>query len=381
MRKGLRIDQNHINQDIYIDWCDIGINYKELKETPIPLVHNPKLRFITIANCLNFYQFSDNVIININKQIKNLLGDDLSVYKFVISLETEENATTPTLIEALKKMVDNVESIVITVNIEVIERNSIIFLNNPPWIHCDLDNLTFFEFWKYLKKKDLGTIKKKFMFLNNHYSEIRFDILKFLYKNKFNNEGNISFNLINFDDSSVVLNKEKFLYEVNHFGIEYPKYYDALPSFNQIDRNKLDMRDELIGINSVTTLPDFNYRIYLESFFEIITETANHLLLPGVHISEKLHKPLRTAFPFVYHGNPKLKTILEKIGLTFESPIYFFGMDKKELINHLSFILSQDLQWYNTIQHTYLEEYFNNMDKWNEFINDNNKQFLKFSFL
>ncbi len=375
MHKGLSITQN-----LKVEIVDFGINFVELKGLAITPTFKTNLRFLSIDKSLDGITFSDSIISNINKQIKDLLGDDLSKYKFLLSLEKQESITTLQTIDALKKMIDNADSIVITINIEEIKKDSVVFLNNPAWIYCDLDKPQFFEVWKYLKSKDLGTVKKKFMFLNNHYSEIRFDILKFIYKNKFNNEGNISLNEIDFNASHINLDKEKFLNEVQHFGIEYPKYYDALPTTTQLNEDVLN-RNKILGINHVTTLPDFNYRIYLESFFEIITETQPHLLLPGVHISEKIHKPLRTGLPFVYYGNPKLKLILEKIGLTFESPIYFFGMDKEDLLNHLQFLLSQDLFWYHEIQLKYLNEYFNNMDKWNDFIRDNNKQLLKFMFI
>ena len=373
MRKGLMINQN-----LKVELIDFGINYVELKGLAIPPNFHKNVRFLSIDKSLDRFTFSDNIIIDINRQIKDILGDDLIKYKFVLSLERQESITTDTVISSLKRMINNADSIVVTINIEEIKKDSIVFLNNPAWIHCDLDRPDFFEFWKYLKKKDLGTVKKKFMFLNNHYSDIRFDILKFLYKNGFNNEGNISFNEIKFD--SIEIDKDKFDKEVSHFGIEYPKYYDAFPTTSQLNENVLN-RDEVLGINHVTTLPDFNYRIYLESFFEIITETQPHLLLPGVHISEKLHKPLRTGLPFVYYGNPKLKTILEGLGLTFESPIYFFGMEKDDLIAHLNSILSKDLYWYHNVQKNHLDEYFNNMDKWNAFIRDNNKQLLKFMFI
>ena len=375
MRKGLMINQN-----LKVEIIDFGINYVELKGLAIPPSFNNNLRFLSIDKSLDGITFSDNIISTINQQIKDILGNDLSKYKFVLSLEKQESITTPEVITALNKMIDNVESIVVTINIDEIKKDSVIFLNNPSWIYCDLDKPQFFEFWKYLKNKDLGTVKKKFMFLNNHYSEIRFDILKFIYKNKFDTEGNISFNEIDFNATHINLDKEKFLKEVEHFSIEYPKYYDALPTLTQLNADVLN-RTQVLGINHVTTLPDFNYRIYLESFFEIITETQPHLLLPGVHISEKIHKPLRTGFPFVYYGNPKLKSILERIGLTFKSPIYFFGMDKEDLLNHLNYILSKDLFWYHDIQLKYLDEYFNNMDKWNDFIRDNNKQLLKFMFI
>lgn len=375
MNKGL-----FLTQQLEVVIKQASINYSATKGLPSPPIMNSKIRILSIHKSFDFYKFSDDEIEKIKSGIKKILGDTLTQYKFILAFEKEESIVTNDIINLFKSILDNAECLVLTINLDIIKPNEIVFLNNPSWIHCDLDRPVFFEMWKYLKTKDLGTIKKKFMFLNNHYSEIRFDILKFIYKNKFNVEGNISFNEIQFDAQHIGLDKEKFLKEVEHFGIEYPKSYDALPTLTQLNEDILN-RTKILGINHVTTLPDFNYRIYLESFFEILTETQPHLLLPGVHISEKIHKPLRTGFPFVYYGNPNLKTILEKIGLTFESPIYFFGLDKEELLNHLYFLLTQDQIWYHQTQLKYLEEYLNNMDKWNDFVRNNNKQILKFMFI
>ena len=369
----------YLTRELEIEINPVGINIMTVKGLPSPPSIKNNIRYFSISKSLDTFNFNDGVVSYVNQKIKKILGDDLSLYKFIISLEKEESVTTIRRINAFKQMIDNSDSLVITINIEEIENDSIVFLNNPSWILSDVDNKYFFEVWKYLKSKDLGTIKKKFMFLNNHYSEIRFDILKFIYKNKFNNEGNISFNEIDYTASHINLDKEKFLNEVNHFGIEYPKSYDALPTLSQITEKEL-FRKDLVGINHVATMADFNYRIYLESFFEIITETNPHLILPGVHISEKIHKPLRTALPFVYYGNPKVKSILENIGLTFNSPLYFFGADKNQLLEHLNYILSKDMLWYHQTQLQYIDEYFNNMDKWIEFVNDNNKQILKFMY-
>jgi len=375
MPKGLMINPN-----LKVEVTYSSLNFKEIKDLPPPPTFKNNVIVLSIDKYLDSIFLSNIVISNINQQIKNILGDNLSKYKFILSLETQENKTTIKVLDNLNKMIDNVQSIVTTINIEEIKKDSVIFLNNPVWIHCDLNNPQFFEFWKYIKRNDLGTIKKKFMFLNNHYSDIRFNILKFIYKNGFNRFGNISFNEIMFNQHHINLDEEKFLKEVKTYGIKYPKFYDTLPDTSHINEDQLK-RKKLLGINHATVPPNFNYRIYMESFFEILTETQPHLILEGVHISEKIHKPLRTALPFVYYGNPKLKSILENIGLSFNSPIYFFGMNEKELFEHLNEIISKDFEWYHRIQYEYLDEYFNNMDKWNEFIRDNNKQLLKFMYI
>lgn len=379
MFKGIIIDQNLINKNSKAELIDFGINIDEVKGVENPKPYDNTIRCISIEKGLENFPFCDDIISYINQQLKDLLGNDLHKYKFILTLEKQENTTTKKFIEVLKKIIDNAVSIILTINIEEIKRDSIIFLNNQHWVYCEYNTPAFFECWKSIKRNDLGTIKKKYMFLNNHYSDIRFDILKFLYKNKFNNSGNISFNEILFGGQHINIDKDKFLNEIQHFGIEYPKAYDTIVGTSHFKSDTVHINN-LLEINHATTTPYFNYRIFLESFFEIITETAPHLALPGVHISEKIFKPLRTALPFVYYGNPNLKKSLEDIGLIFNSPIYFFGQDKPKFFEHLKYILSKDFDWYHSVQLEYLNEYFHNMDKWNNFIRDNNKQILKFIY-
>ena len=368
----------YLTGDLNITLNPAGINLLQIKGLPSPPSIKNNIRYFSISKELDSKTFNDEQIQQINQKIKNILGENLNDFKFIISVEREESHTTKERIESFRKMIDYATNLIITINIDEIEKNEVVFLNNPAWILSDIDNKPFFEFCKYIKLNDLVTIKKKFMFLNNHYSDIRFDILKFIYKNGKQNDGNISFNYINFQQNH--LDETKFLKEVNHFGIEYPKFYDAIPTLNQITEKEISKKN-IVGINHVATLNDFNYRIYLESFFEIITETESHLRLPGIHISEKIHRPLRTAVPFVYYGNPNLKIKLEGMGFTFNSPLYFFGLDKELLFSHLKYILSNDDEWYHKIQLQYIDEYFNNMNKWIQFVNDNNKQIFKFMYL
>lgn len=370
----------HLNNGLEIITQVNGINYLSPKGLALPPSLNKNIRIFSIDKCFDSYKFNDIERKRILENLHNILGEDFSKYKIILGFEKEESETTKERIQFFKNIFEGAEILTLTINIEEKIPNQVIFLNNPTWILADIDTPHFFHFWKYLKRKDLGTIKKKFMFLNNHYSEIRFDILKFLYKNGYDKFGNISFNEILFNAKHISLDEKKFLEEVNEYGIEYPKYYDAYPTTTHVNEDHLN-RNKLLGINHVTTLSDFNYRIFLESYFEIITETAPHLIMSGVHISEKIHKPLRTALPFVYYGNPKLKTILEGIGLTFNSPIYYFGLDREELLNHLDSIITKDYNWYHEIQLKYLEEYLNNMEKWNTFIIENNRQILKFIFV
>ena len=72
MRKGLMINQN-----LKVEIIDFGINYVELKGLAIPPSFNNNLRFLSIDKSLdgiNGIMFSDNIISNINQQIKDLLN-------------------------------------------------------------------------------------------------------------------------------------------------------------------------------------------------------------------------------------------------------------------------------------------------------------------
>jgi len=373
MLEGIHID---FNLNLEIGPC--GVNARVPTGVTIDKKFDTSLRLIEIPkgfDTFNFFsdQYKDRFTLN----FKKLLGDDLSKYKFLISFYREEASTTKDKINFFTNLFKDGKILFITTNIEEYQENKVLFLNNSEWIYDDVYVRNFFDFWKYLKRQDIGTIKKKYMFLINHYSDIRFEILKFLYKNNKQNEGNISFNLIDFEGCK--LDKSKILSEINEFNIDYPSYYDTYPTLSHLT-DDVRFQKTLIGINHVGTLPHFNYRIYLESYFEIITETAPHLVMEGTHISEKIHKPLRTALPFMYYGKPEVKVFLESIGMSFTSPIYFFGLNEEEYLNHLNFLLNQDFNWYNSIQIKYLDEYFNNMDIWIKFIKTNNDQLLKFMY-
>jgi hypothetical protein len=140
-------------------------------------------------------------------------------------------------------------------------------------------------------------------------------------------------------------------------------YYDTYPGLSKITEVE-KQKKKILDINHIGTVP-MNYRIYFESFFEIITETQHLLNIPSddTYISEKIHKALKSGNPFVYYGKKEVKEQLEKKGFTFNSPIYFFGTGD-EFMNHLETILNNDMEWYNDVQRTYLKEYINNVQEY-----------------
>ena len=320
--------------------------------------YNKNVKLIEIGKQMDTFNYDNPAAVAaLKNKIESIYDFNLEL-KFIINFAIEESKITNEIINFYKKILHNKPTIYLTNNINYIGLDDFIFYNSNVWVVENLDE-QFIDSLRIIKNSDLGTIKKKFMFLNNHFSLTRFDILKLIYRNNKQSEGNISFNLINFNDVNFgIENEDSFIKECEKYGVEYPTYYDTYPGLTQISDVEKE-RKRILNINHIGTVP-VNYRIYFECFFEIITETQHLLNMGGLYLSEKIHKSLKAGNPFVYYGKKEVKEQLEKIGFTFNSPIYFFG-EGDEFMNHLETILNNDMEWYNSVQRTYLNEYMNNV--------------------
>ena len=324
---------------------------------------NKNVKLIEIGKSMDTFNYNNPTYVNkLVSKIESLYDFD-SDLRFIINFGIEESIVTDDIINFYKKILHNKPILYLTNNINYLVEPNFILYNNNEWVNQNCD-VHFIDALDRIKNADLGTIKKKFMFLNNHFSPIRFDILKLIHKNNKQSEGNISFNLINFNDRHIGIESEEwFLKECEEHGIKYPMYYDTYPGLSKISEVE-QQKKKILDINHIGTVP-MNYRIYFESFFEIITETHHLLNVPsgGTYISEKIYKALKSGNPFVYYGKKEVKQQLEKKGFTFNSPIYFFGVGE-EFMNHLETILNNDMEWYNDVQRRYLKEYINNVHEY-----------------
>lgn len=346
-------------------------NHLNLKRNNICLIEIGKdLDHFNLNDVISKQKLEDN--------LKKYIGD--KKYKFIINFAVEESIVNKRLITFIKHILQISDNDLLTVtnNIEYISETNCVWYNSNEWVLDNIYNTHFCATIKQIRKTDLGTIKKKFLFLNNHFSKIRFDILKYIYKNNKHGDGNISFNLIDFSKPNEgIVSEEEFLKECKDNGVIYPSYYDTYPGLSQIGQEEIS-RNKILEINHIGTV-SLNYRIYLEAFFEIITETTHLLKLSGAYTSEKIHKPLKAASPFIYYGKVSVKEHLEKAGFVFTSPIYFFG-EGEEFMNHLDFLLNQDMNWYNKIQKQYLDEYVNNMMNYNSLQVKNSELIINFIY-
>jgi hypothetical protein len=319
---------------------------------------NRNIKLIEIGKSMDTFNYNNPLLVaKIKNKIESLYNFD-NPLKFVINFAVEESELTNDIVKFYREILHKKPILFLTNNINYLGEENFILYNTNQWTldNCETE---FIHSLYTIKKNDLGTIKKKFMFLNNHFSETRFNILKLIYKLGKQSEGNISFNLINFNDTNVgIESEESFNRECEEYSIEYPKHYDTYPGLSQISEVEVQ-RKKILGINHIGTVA-LNYRIYFECFFEIITETHHLLRMQGTYLSEKIHKSLKAGNPFIYYGKKEVKQQLEKMGFTFNSPIYFFG-EGDEFMNHLETILNKDIEWYNDIQRQYLSEYIANV--------------------
>lgn len=352
-----------------------SINFKSFNNSTQRITLAPKFGCIELSKDMDNFNFNNSILITKLKQ--NLkLNYNPEIKKYIFNFATEETIVNEKIIHLLKEVLEifDHQYLIFTNNVEYIKQNNAVWYNNNEWILDNCDKPHYSTFIKEIRKADLGTIKKKFIFLNNHFSKVRFDILKLIYKNKKQCEGNISFNLIDFTKRNEGINSEaEFLAECEEYGILYPSYYDTYPTLTQIGEEEVN-RNKILGINHIGTV-SLNYRIYFEAFFEIITETSHLLKAKGLYTSEKIHKPFKAAVPFVYYGKKDIKNYLEAIGFTFNSPIYFFG-EGEEFMNHLEFLLNQDMEWYNKTQKNYLDEYIRNLENYNNSLQRRNNELI-----
>jgi hypothetical protein len=339
---------------------------------------NEWCRTLEISKALDNYVYDDVEIRKLKNSILKHVPDlgTETRFRFIVNFQREECHVDQYKIDIFKRILEPHPTLFIVNNIELAKPNEVVFLNNNAWIHQHHSEKHLSHFLGEIKRNDLGTMKKKFMFLNNHYSKPRFDILKFLYKNGYEKDGNISFNYFDIETSD--MNQKQFEKALAHYNIPYPLEYDTYATLTQVD-DDVQNRKKLAGINHIGTM-NINYRLYFETFFEIITETEHLLRLDGLYLSEKIHKPLKAGNPFIYWGKPELKDILQSYGLSFNSPIYFFGRDEA-FFQHLQNILEKDQHWYNDVQREYLDEYLANIDLWNKVLSKSNNEILNFAYI
>ena len=338
---------------------------------------NKNVKLIEIGKQMDTFNYDNQEAVDVLKnKIESIYDFNLEL-KFIINFAIEESKITNEIINFYKKILHNKPAIYLTNNINYAGIENFIFYNSNDWVVENLDTDFIHSLYR-IKHADLGTIKKKFMFLNNHFSPIRFDILKLIHKNNKQSEGNISFNLIDFNDGHYgIESEESFLKECREHNIQYPMYYDTYPGLSRIGQEEKEKK-RILSINHIGTVP-VNYRIYFECFFEIITETQHLLNMGGLYLSEKIHKSLKAGNPFVYYGKTEVKEQLEKIGFTFNSPIYFFG-EGDEFMNHLQTILNNDMEWYNTVQRTYLNEYMHNVTSYSKLQKTQSDKIVKYIY-
>ena len=118
-------------------------------------------------------------------------------------------------------------------------------------------------------------------------------------------------------------------------------------------------------------------------YFEILTESYFLKTLENKNdycpMTEKLIKPIMSGLPFIIFAPIKLKSGLESIGMTFNSPLYGFYdiSDDSQIelgLQHIEKQVSMPKSQLHEIYFDYINEYHHNLDCFYSFFQDNMQQ-------
>lgn len=120
--------------------------------------------------------------------------------------------------------------------------------------------------------------------------------------------------------------------------------------------------------DKLTTLKS-TYFYQFESYFEISTESYFFRDVKNIQdvcpITEKIVKPILSFIPFILFGAPKTKHNLERIGMTFNCPLYGFydNTNNKSIahgIKHVTEMIQKDRKELHSIYFDYFDEFTKN---------------------
>lgn len=188
----------------------------------------------------------------------------------------------------------------------------------------------------------------KAVFLSNHVSPIRIKIFNILKKT--NNLKNCVWSF-----------KKKILYYSGN-----AEYLEAFFKENEgiVPYSYDGFEDSKVSLKST-------YFYQFESYFEICTESYFFKDVKNIEnscpVTEKMVKPILSFMPFIFFGAPRTKTNLEKIGMTFNCPLYGFYDNTSEEsmlkgLKHLETMINKDIKELHEIYFQYYGEFTKNAD-------------------
>jgi hypothetical protein len=354
-----------------LNYCDNGKKIYLSNESKIRSLYVDKIPNHTLIinilnsfhpNFTNFYELY-SLVTSIN-EYKSSHGD----FKNIL-IDFDETVVNPNGIDELEIVVGK-PCYYINFDIDTDSDNR--HISYPHSLYTHLDYLIedgFIDAQKFLKNIILNykPILKphKFIFFSNNINLVRIKIFNILKENNLLKDNIWSFNNSVQYYSNIGIDLPKFLEE--NVGL-IPHSYDK---FHDLKTDLSDLRVSLIP----------NYSTY----FEILTESFYYKAIMDIQnytpCTEKMFKPIFGYQPFIIFASPKLKTTLEKLGMTFKSDLYGFyditsntDIDRGLLqIKEQISISKKDL---HTEYYKNVEEYMNNSDVFLNFL-INNKNKLK----
>lgn len=205
----------------------------------------------------------------------------------------------------------------------------------------------------------------KFVFFSNNINIVRINIFNLLKETNNLNDNIWSFNT-----------KEQYY---SNYGVDLPLFLKNNEELIPHSYDKFyDLNTDLSNLK-VSFLPNYlsYFEILTDSFyFTQIIDIKNH-----TPCTEKIFKPIIGYQPFIVFASPKLKSTLEKIGMTFNSNLYgFYDITSSSSIKlGLTQINEQINKTKEELHKEYfenIEEYFNNCDVFLNFLLTNKQNMI-----
>jgi hypothetical protein len=227
------------------------------------------------------------------------------------------------------------------------------------------DYLNAEEFLKNMNKQYYNLQKPyKYSFYSNHVNPIRIDVFNIL---KATN--NLKNGMWSFNDSVVYYSGEK--HNLDSF---FKDNEGIIPhSFDKYKEGSVSLKH--------TYLSEFlcYFEIATEAyFFRDVINIDNHC-----PITEKLIKPLIACLPFIVFGPKNLKSVLESIGMRFNSPLYgFYNITDdnscREGYGHVTQQCIKPIEVIHTEYFKHIDEYEHNSKILMEYFINHKKDILNF---
>jgi hypothetical protein len=200
----------------------------------------------------------------------------------------------------------------------------------------------------------------KFIFFSNNINLVRIKIFNLLKETD-----NLKDNIWSFNTSEVYY---------SNYRVDLPKFFKENEGIIPYSYDKFHKLNTELSNFRFSLLPHYS------TYFEILTDSFYFVEMRELHkfapCTEKILKPIVGYQPFIIFASPKLKSTLEKIGLTFNCKLYGFydissPTEIEKGLDHIRDQITKTKEELHDEYFDHVEEFITNSDLFINFLIDN----------